>query len=71
MQAATFAPGRDWRGAVLNPPFDPMHLYYQAFFEAAPEKAGDLFVRPPPADRRKCSTSRFSTLTSASEARSG
>jgi len=49
MQAATFAPGRDWRGAVLNPPFDPMHLYYQAFFEAAPEKAGDLFVKLMPA----------------------
>merc|ERR1719326_2031740 len=26
-----------------------MHLYYQAFFEAAPEKAGDLFVKLEPA----------------------
>merc|ERR1719258_557819 len=49
MRAGTFAPGRDWRQTVLNPPFDPMHLYYQAFFEAAPEKAGDLFVKLMPA----------------------
>merc|ERR1719171_1266649 len=45
-----FVPGEEgWKPLVLVPPFDPLHLFYEVFFDDPIDGISDMFLRMTPA----------------------